>query len=283
MKKIIAVLLVLLTLSACGGSGKENNVPQKKEISFEVEFENGKKAQFTLDPDDAVSYQELRDNVIETSISSSNWRSYFDIKEVYREHYEYDEQFNKTVSYMAGNVIMAVLNDEYVFVDNWSRNGLEWQIFIDGEETRIMTNNGKTYDPSTRVYQEIVDFSGADPMLIMTDFVNSWDETTKEEYTGHLNNYEMVSCQGDVKLLKSSVIKYKKLTDDIYYFAAYDNDENFFVIFVESNDDNIQREDEYNTVIYATNSYGEISSSSKSYNLPIWEAYVDLMKKVNES
>jgi len=282
MKKLITILLVLLTVTACSGSNKGGNEPEKKDITFEAYINEGETFEFTLDPQDAVSYDQLREGIKETKVDGSNWRSYFDIKEVYREHYEYDNSGNKTQSYMAGNVVMTVLNDEYVYVDNWSRNGLEWEVFVDGEETRIMTNDGKTYDPVVRQYLEIMNLSGADAMLIMTDFVNSWDETTQEKYEGHLNNYELISCSGNVKLLDSSLIKYKHLKDDIYYFAAYESDESYFVIFVESEDGNIQRENEYNTSIYATNSYGEVQRGLSSINLPIWQAYIELMKKVNK-
>ena len=281
MKKLITILLVLLTVTACSGSNKGGNEPAKKDITFEVYINEGETFEFTLDPNEAVSYQQLREGIKETKVDGSNWRSYFDIKEVYREHYEYDNSGNKTQSYMAGTAVMTVLNDEYVYVDNWSRNGLEWEVFVDGEETRIMTNDGKTYDPAVRQYFEIMNLSGADAMLIMTDFVNSWDETTQEKYEGHLNSYDMISCSGNVKLLDSSLIKYKHLKDDIYYFAAYESDENFFVVFVKSEDGNIQRENEYNTSIYATNSYGEVKRGLSSINLPIWEAYIELMKKVN--
>lgn len=281
MKKFITILLILLTVTACGGSDKENSEPAKNKISFEAYINEGETFEFTLDPEEAITYQELREAITETEISVSNWKDYFDIKEVYREHYEYDDDGNKTKSYMAGNIIMTVLNDEYVYVDNRSRNSLEWKVFIDGQESRLMTNNGKTYDQTVRTYNEVLDFSGADSMLIMTDFINSWDEITQEKYEGYLNSYEMISCSGNVKLLDSSLIEYKHLKDNIYYFASYESQDNFYVIFVESEDGNIQRENEYNVAVYETY-YGEVQKGLSSINLPLWQAYIDLMKKVND-
>jgi len=282
MKKIITIMFIALILSACSGYKKEDAEPVSKNLTFAVHFDGGEEFEFTLNPEEAVSYDEIRENVVEDSISSANWRSYFDIKEVYREHYEYDEKGNKTETYSAGNIIMTVLDDKYIYVDNWSRNGLEWEVFVDGTQSMTVYNNGKVEGPIVKQVYDIEEYSGADAMLIFTDFEDSWDEITQQKYEGSLNNYEMISCKGDLKLLKSDVIKYKKLKDNIYYFAAYESDENFFVIFVESDSENIQREDEYNTTIYATNTYGEIDRNLSSINLPIWEAYIQLMKKVND-
>ena len=282
MKKIITLLLVLLALSACSGSGKGDNGPVKKSLSFTAYLNEGEEFEFTFDPREAVTYQELRDNIVEERISGANWRSYFDIKEVYREHYEYDEQGNKTSTYQAGNIIMTVLNDEYVYVDNWSRNGLEWEIFVDGEQSMEMTNNGKTSPPAVQQILDIENYSGADAMLIFTDFVDSWDDTTYQKYEGSLNSYDMISCSGDVKLLKSSLISFKKLQDNIYYFAAYESDDDFFVLFVESPDANIDREAEYKAIIYETGSDGQVRRQSGYTYIPVWSAYIELMKKVNE-
>ena len=281
MKKLITILLILLVLSGCGGSNKGSKEPEKKSITFEAYINEGETFEFTLNPEEAVSYQALRDGITEADISASNWKSYFDIEEVYREHFEYDDEGNKTDTYMAGTVVMTVLNDEYIYVDNWSRNGLEWEIFVDGEESRVMTNEGKTYDPVVRKYNENQNYSGADAMLIMTDFTNSWDKTTQEKYEGHLNSYDMISCSGHVKLLDSSLVKFKQLKDNIYYFAAYDSDEEFFVLFVENSSSDIHREDEYNSVIYEA-SYGEASRGKGSINMPTWEAYIELMKRVDK-
>ncbi|MBR5340295.1 MAG: membrane lipoprotein lipid attachment site-containing protein [Erysipelotrichaceae bacterium] len=282
MKKIIAIMFIVLMLSACSGSKKEDEKPVGKNLTFAVHFDGGEEFEFTLDPEEAVSYEEIRNNVIEDSISSANWRSYFDIKEVYREHYEYDEKGNKTETYCAGNIIMTVLDDKYIYVDNWSRNGLEWEVFVDGTQSMTVNNNGKVEGPIVKQVYDIEEYSGADAMLIFTDFYDSWDEITQQQYEGTLNSYEMISCKGDLKLLKSDIVKYKKLKDNIYYFAAYESDENFLVIFVESDNDDIQREDEYNVTIYATDSYGEVDRDLSSINLPPWQAYIRLMKQVNE-
>lgn len=282
MKKLITIFLVFLLLSGCSGSAKGKEEPQKKSLTFEAYINEGESFEFTLDPEEAVSYQELKDKITETDISASNWRSYYDIKEVFREHFEYDKEGNRTQSYMSGSVVMTVLNDEYVYVDNWSRNGLEWEVFLDGEEKRVMVNDGITYDPVVREYFEIQKYSGADAMLIMTDFINSWDESTQEKYEGHLNSYDMISCSGHVRLLDSSLIRFRRLKDNIYYFAAYGSDEDFFVLFVESDDPEIQREKEYNAIIYETSSNGEVTRGKGSINMPIWQAYIELMDRVNK-
>ncbi|MBR3251478.1 MAG: hypothetical protein IKF80_07190 [Erysipelotrichaceae bacterium] len=282
MKKLVTIFLIFLVLSGCSNSKKENNEPEKKSLTFEAYINEGETFEFTLDPQEAVSYQELKDKTTEADISASNWRSYFDIKEVYREHYEYDDRKEKSQSYMAGNVAMIVLNDEYIYADNWSRNNLEWEVFVDGEETRTMIDGGKTYDPVIKEYFDIQKYSGADAMLIMTDFINSWDENTQEKYEGHLSSYDMISCSGHVKLLDSSLISFKQLKDDIYFFAAYGSDEDFFVLFVENDDAGIERESEYNAAIYETSPYGEVERGRASINMPIWEAYIELMNKVDK-
>ena len=283
MKKLITILLVFLILTGCSGSGKGNEKPEKKSLTFEAYINEGETFEFTLNPDEAVTYQQLRDGVIERDIDSSCWRSYFDIKEVYREHYEYDDKGNKTDTYSKGNLIMTVLNDEYVYVDNWSRNGLEWEILIEGQQIMTMTNNGKTGNPSVTNYMDVLSQSGADAILILTDFVDSWDELTQQKYEGSLKSYEMVSCKGHVKLLDSSLIQYKHLKDNIYYFAAYESDESFFVVFVESDSADIQRENEYNAIIYEAGSNGEAQRGLGYINLPIWQAYIELMKQVDNS
>lgn len=282
MNKILTLLLVLLILTGCSGSKKENSEPEKNDLSFVAYIKEGEKFEFTLDPNEAVSYQALRDGIKETDISAANWRSYFDIKEVYREHYEYDDQGKKTDTYSAGWMIMTVLNDEYIYVDNWSRNGLEWEIFVDGQETMTMTNNGKVGTPIVTNELDINRYSGADAIVTFVDFTDSWDETTNQKYEGYLNNYELISCSGHLKLLDSSLIQYRHLKDDIYYFAAYGSDDDYAVIFVENDSDDIQRENEYNAVIYETDSYGNIERGIGNINLPIWQAYIELMEKVEE-
>ena len=280
MKKLITILFILLILCGCTNSKKEENEPQKKDLTFEAYINEGETFEFTLIPEEAVSYDQLREGISEADISASNWRSYFDIKEEYREHYEYDDEGNKTDMFAAGKMILTVLDDKYVYVDNWSRNGLEWEIFVDGEETMTMTNNGKTGNPQVNSWLEIKKYSGADAMLVLTDFTDSWGDNTWQKYEGYLNSYDMISCSGHVKLLDSSLISYKKLKDDIYYFAAYGSDEDFFVVFVQSDNGQINREDEYNAIVYETSPYGEVERSIGAINLPIWQAYIDLMKKV---
>ena len=286
MKRLAAILLSVSMLFGCSGSGAgTNDAPAKDEnkaISFEVSIPHGDTFEFELIPENEVTYQELRDNIVNESISGSNWRSYFDLKDVYREHYEYDDDGNPTDVYQKGYTVSIILNDGYYYVDNWSRNGLEWQVFVDGVQSMTMTVDGKTDPAIVKNINDIESYSGADAMIIFSDFTDSWGEDTYQYYDGQLNNYEMISCSGDVKLLNSSVLTFKKLKDDIWYFAAYDSDEEFFVVFFQTNDSSIDREKEYRGAIYATNSYGELDPYTGYDVFTPWQAVVEMMKEVNK-
>jgi len=280
MKKLITVLFVTLMLSGC--TGKEKGEPKRNDLTFTAYLKESEPFEFTLNPKEAVTYQQLNDNIKEVDIDSSNWRSYFDIREVYREHYEYDDQGNRTDTYAAGKMVMIQLNDEYIYADNWSRNGLEWEVFVEGRQSMTMTNEGKTGSPMNSDYLGPENYSGADAILMFTDFTDSWDATTYQKYEGNLKTYEMISCSGHLKLLDSSMVKFRHLKDDIYYFAAYESDEKFAVIFVESDNGDILRESEYNAVIYEKQPNREIERGLEGINLPLWQTYIELLKNVAE-
>lgn len=280
MKKLMTLLLIALMLSGCGGSNKGE--PERNSLTFTAYLKASEAFEFTLDPKEALTFQQLRDGIKETDVDGSNWRSYFDIKEVYREHYEYDDQGNRSDTYAAGKMIVTVLNDEYIYVDNWSRNGLEWEVFVEGQQTMTMTNEGKIGSPAVSDYLGPENYSGADAILILTDFTDSWDKLTSQKYEGYLKSYDMISCSGHLKLLDSSLIKFRHLKDNIYYFIAYESDENFAVIFVESENGEINREDEYNAIIYEKEPGREIERGYGGINVPIWQVYIELMSKVEE-
>ncbi|MBR0417771.1 MAG: lipoprotein [Erysipelotrichaceae bacterium] len=281
MKKLISILIILLILTGCSSGEKKPDTKTNDKISFEAYVKEGETFTFEFDPSETISYEELRNNIQSIEISPENWRSYFDVKEVYREHYEYDDEGNPTATYMKGNVYMVVLLDDYYYVDNWSRNGLEYEIFVDGYETRVMTNEGKTYDPVTDVYKENRNYSGADPMIILSDFENSWDELTTEKYTGELNSYEMIdisNSNGPIKLVNSSAVNFKKYKDGIYYLVAYDSPDEYFVIFLKSDDNKIDREKEYDGAVYHT-ANDRYTGYTKVYP---WAMVIELMKEVND-
>lgn len=281
VKKLISILIILLILTGCSSVEKKPDTKTNDKISFEAYVKESETFTFEFDPSETISYEELRNNIQSIEISPENWRSYFDIKEVYREHYEYDDEGNPTATYMKGNVYMVVLLDDYYYVDNWSRNGLEYEIFVDGYETRVMTNEGKTYDPVTDVYKENRNYSGADPMIILSDFENSWDELTTEKYTGELNSYEMIdisNSNGPIKLVNSSAVNFKKYKDDIYYLVAYDSPDEYFVIFLKSDNNKIDREKEYDGAVYHT-ANDRYTGYTKVYP---WAMVIELMKEVND-
>lgn len=282
MKKFLSLIIVLFMLAGCGGSdgGKSGNGSSK--ISFEAYIREGETFEFSFDPEDAVTYEELRNNEFKDTLSVSNWKDYFDVIETYREHYEYDEEGNETGTYMRGSFYVICLLDKYYYVDNWTRNGLEYEVFVDGYETRVMTNNGKVYDPATTEYCEVRNYYGADAMLILSDFENVWDEETNEKYTGELNSYEMVSAKGDLYLLNASAVEFKKFKDDIHYFVAYDSPEEYYVILIQTGDKTIDREKEYEGAVYCT-SGSRVNERYTGYvRIVPWQMIVDLMKKVNE-
>ena len=273
---------MLLVLAGCGGSDDQKTEgPKEEKISFEAYIKEGETFTFEFDPQEAISYQELRNRQLSVDIDPDNWRSYFDVKEVYREHYEYDDEGNQTATFMKGNCIMVVLNDEYYYVDNWSRNGMEYKIFVDGYETRLMTNEGTKYDEATTTYDEVRDYYGADPIIIMTDFENSWDEVTNEKYTGELNSYEMVeisNSNGPIKLIDSSAVSFRKYKDDIYYLVAYDSPEEYFVIFLQTDESTIDREKEYDGALYHT-ADDRYTGYTKVYP---WSTVIEMLKEVND-
>lgn len=282
MKKFLSLIIVLFMLAGCSGTDGGNSDSGNSKIAFEAYIREGETFEFSFDPEDAVTYEELRNNEFKDTLSVSNWKDYFDVIETYREHYEYDEKGNETGTYMRGSFYTIELLDKYYYVDNWTRNGLEYEVYVDGQETRVMTNNGKVYDPAVEVYQEIRDYSGADPMLILTDFENVWDEETNEKYTGQLNSYEMVSAKGDLYLLNASAIEFRKFKDNIYYFAAYDSPEEYYVILIQTNDKTIDREKEYKGAVYCT-SGSRVNERYTGYvRIVPWQMIVDLMKKVND-
>lgn len=281
MKKALSLIAILLVLTGCGGSGESSSAGTSA-ISFEAYVREGETFTFNLDPKDAVTYEELRNNEFRDTVSVSNWRSYFDVREVYREHYEYDEQGNRTDTYMRGNFYAIVLLDKYYYVDNWSRNGLEFELFLDGKETRTMTSSGKVYDPETVEYFEVRDYYGADSILILSDFENVWDEETNEKYTGQLNDYDMVSVKGDLYLLDASVVNFRKYKDDIYCFAAYDSPQEYFIILIQTDDQTIDREKEYEGAVYYS-SGNRINERYTGYTrIMPWAMIIELMSKVNE-
>lgn len=288
MRKLISVLMVIIAiasfLSGCGVSEGKGNSPgeAKGGISFEAYVKEGDTFTFELDPENAVSYQDLRDATSRIHMNGGNWASYFEVKEVYREHYEYDDDGQPTETYMKGYFVAAVLLDSYYFADNWSRNGLEFQVFLDATQTRVMKNEGKTYDPVTDEILEVRTYHGADPILVFTDFVDSWDEMTVETFTGKLNSFEMVKAEGDLYLLDSSAVQFKNLGNGIRYFAAYDSDEEYYVILLKTDDEEIDPDKEYDGAVYTTR-YGETYRYTGYKKIVLWEMITDLMQRVDKT
>ena len=281
MKRILSLVVIMFMLAGCGGSDGGSSGNNSSAISFEAYVREGETFIFSLDPKDAVSYEELRNSEFRESLSLSNWRSYFDVKEVYREHYEYDEQGNPTDTYMRGNFYEVILLDDYYYVDNWSRNGQEFEMFLDGKETRTMTSGGRVYDPETTEYFEVKNYYGADPILILSDFENVWDEETNEKYTGQLNSYDMVSAKGDLYLLKASAVGFKKYGDNNRYLAAYDSPEEYFIILLQTDDETVDREKEYEGAVYYT-SGNRVNQRYTGYvRFAPWEMVIEMMKQVN--
>ena len=288
MKKAYVILLSLLmfvSISACSGEKKEDVETKSDIISFEAYIKEGETFEFELDPNEVISYEEIINNESHETLSLSNWDSYFEFKEVYREHLEYDDEGNVTDTFMKGTFYTVALLDKYYFVDNWSRNGLEYQIYIDGYETRTMTNEGIIYDPITTEYKEVRNYYGAEPMLIMKDFVNSWDEITVEEYSGELNECRMESISnsnGDIFLLNASAVEFKKYKDDIWYFAAYGAPDEYFVLFIQTDDLEPDPYKEYEGAVYVTSGYRENQRYTGYDRIVIHEILTDLLKYVNE-
>jgi len=282
MKRFLSLLIVLFLLTGCGASDGGKSDSGNEKISFEAYIREGETFEFSFDPEDAVTYEKLRNSEFRDSLSVSNWKDYFNVVETYREHYEYDEEGRQTGTYMRGSFYTIELLDQYYYVDNWTRNALEYEVYVDGQESRVMTNNGKVYDPVVEVYQEVRDYSGADPMLILTDFENVWDEETIEKYTGQLNSYEMISASGDLYLLNASAIEFKKYKNNIYCFVAYDSPEEYYVILIKTDDKTIDREKEYEGAVYCTSGSRVNERYTGFVRIVPWQMIVDLMKKVND-
>lgn len=284
MKNILLKLVVLvmaIALVSCGSKNQPVLDVKDVPVSFEAYIKEGETFTFEFDPSEEPSYEDLRDDEITVSLSKENWDTFFDLKEVYREHYEYDDAGNRTETYMKGSFYSVTLKDDFYFVDNRSRNGLEFDVYVDGEETRTMINNGKTYDPITTYYNETKQYYGADSMIVFTDFVNSWDESTREEYTGKLNSYEMKSASGDLVLLNASSVRFKKYNDECFYFAVYDSSDEYFVILIRTDDPVIDREKDYEGAVYSTSGY-RVNERYTGYDrFTVWEMITELMKKVN--
>ena len=289
MKKIIVLILCLLTITGCA---KKEEAPEpipeddRLPIVLNAYIVEGEPFEFRFNIEDAIPYELIRDNLVKTEIGMHNWRSYFEDLEVYREHYLYDEKGEKTSTYMKGKYYTVQLLKDYYFADNYSRNGLEFNAFVDGYETRTMVNDGITYDEVRTDYLEERHFSGADPMFILTDFVNSWDETTVETYSGKVNNFELINIgnsNGDISLLKSSVLNFRHFKDNIYYLLAADSKDDYYVFFVEDDDGIIDREDEYLGSAYHVYN-GRVDEWHSDLNrLYPWAIVTDLVKAVEDA
>ena len=153
----------------------------------------------------------MRENIIEGDITPGSWRNYFDFADVYREHVEYDENGNPTGAYMKGDIFGIFLNDGYYYVDNSSRNQLEWNIFLEGSETKAMTNEGRVYDPEITEYAWWYDYYGADAFIVLKDFINVWDEGTNERYGGEVLSYDVSNCSGHFKIISDEYLQYNHL------------------------------------------------------------------------
>ena len=286
MKKLlVSILFMCIVLSACSsgeGSNNNNNNNASNKISFEAYIKEGETFQFEIDPKDCVSYDDLRNGEFKDTLTVDNFDKYFYVGDVYREHYEYDDNGNPTETYMKGNTISIALKDEYYYVDNWTRNGLEFKMHIVGEETRVMYNAGTTYDPVVDKIDEDRYYYGADAMIILSDFVNSWDEATVETYTGHLDKYELLEASGGLYLLDSSLISFKKYKDNIYYFAAYGAEDEYFIILIQTDDAKIAYDKEYDGIVYYTSGMRKDERYTGYDKINLWMMVIDLMKYVNE-
>lgn len=284
MKKLlVSILFVSIILSACSnGGGNNNNNNTSNKISIEAYIKEGETFQFEIDPEDCVSYEELRNAEFKDTLTLDNFDKYFYVGDVYREHYEYDDDGNPTETYMKGNTISIALRDEYYYVDNWTRNGLEFKMHVVGEETRVMKNEGITYDPVVDKFDEVKNYYGADAMIVLSDFVNSWDETTVETYTGHLDSYELLEVKGDLYLLDSSLISFKKYEDNIYYFAAYEDEDDYFIILIQTDDAKIAYDKDYDGAVYYTSGMRKDERYTGYDKINLWIMVIDLMKYVND-
>lgn len=279
---IIAAVALILAVSGCGGVSGSGNSSGPEKVSFEAYVTEGETFTFEFDPLDAVSYEALREAEFRDSLSLDNWEKYFSVRELHLEHMEYDDDGNETETYMKGDAVCLVLKDDYYYVDNYSRNGVEFSVYVNGTETRIMKNDGITYDPVTTNYDEVRSYSGGDIMLILTDFVNSWDETTVETYTGSLESYEVLSASGDLFLIDSSLIEFRHLRDDIYYFAAYGAEDDYFVIFIKMDDALPDPLKEYEGAVYSSSASAQPYRYTGFRRIVISEMLIECLKQVNQ-
>lgn len=272
---------MILCLCGCGGSDNGGGVSGNK-VSFEAYIKDETDSfTFEFDPAEAVSYDELRNSEFTDILSLENWEKYFEVRTVYREHIEYDDEGNPTDTYMKGDTISIILKDDYYYVDNRTRNGLEFLLHVVGEETRVMINDGITYDPVKVEYDDDRDYYGADAMIILSDFVNSWDDTTREVYTGKLDSYEMLECSGDLYLLDSSVIRFNTFKNGIHYFVAYQAPDEYFVIIIKTDDAVIEYDKEYDGAVYVTSGSRENYRYTGFDKIVLWQMITELMKEVN--
>ena len=225
--------------------------PEDQTVSFEAYIKEGETFTFSFEPADVASYEELRNAEFREMLSLDNWDQYFEVKELYWEHMEYDEDGQETQTYMKGDLINLMLKEDYWYVDNVSQNGIQLFLHIVGEETRVMHNDGVTYEPITSKLDVTREYTG-DDIIVEKDFINSWDERTQEAYTGSLESYRMEQAQGDMYLIDATVVEFKKYSEDIYYFAAYGAKDEYFVIFVQTDDEKLDRNKEYDGVLYIT-------------------------------
>lgn len=287
MKKLlISILFICIILSGCGNgesNNNNNNNNTASKISFEAYIKEGETFKFEIDPKDCVSYEDLRNAEFKDTLSLDTFDKYFFVGDVYREHYEYDDDGNPTDSYMKGNTIsISLRDDKYYYVDNYTRNGLEFKLHVVGEETRVMKNEGTTYDPVVDKIDQVRDYYGADSMIILSDFVNSWDASTQEIYTGHLDSYEVIEASGNLYLMDNSLIQFKKLKDNIYYFAAYGAEDEYFIIFIQTDDNKIAYDKEYDGIVYYTSGHRKDERYTGYKKIILWQMLIDLMKQVNE-
>ena len=105
---------------------------------------------------------------------------------------------------------------------------------------------------------------------------------TDEKYTGQLNNFELISMKGDVKLLKSEAVEFKQYQDNIWYLAAYESPEEYYVIFLENDGSAIDRDKEYIGAVYhCTSAHGNRRYTGYTRIVP-WEMIIDMMEQVRD-
>ncbi len=301
-KYVAAGLLsvIALTFTGCGAAGlvealqtvndqientsqteSSNAVDPNAPITFEAYIKAGETFDFTFDPQAVVSYDALRNGEFRDTLTLENWDQYFEVVERYWEHMEYDNEGQETSTFMKGNCYFMMLKDSYLFADNRSKNETEVGIHIVGEQTHITYNDGVTYDPITEKLDKVVDCSG-DDILLFSDFYDSWDEITNQTDKGTLESYDVVSASGELFLLDSSLVKFQTYKDDIRYFAAYGAPDEYFVIFVQTDDEDLDFYKEYDGAVYMTSGYRVNERYTGITKLVINEWLRDCLRKVND-